>query len=102
MKLARRRAKISSAAQSVQFDPISHSYVLPGVPHLDHSGLDYRVELENSFYATSIVSIDFGGDAQLLFDGFGVPDSAGTVVVQSGRYQRTITVDPDTGEASVQ
>lgn len=102
LELARRRARISSTGQSVQFDTGSHSYVLPGVPHLDHPGQDYAVELGRPPYTASILSADFGGDTELLFNGYGFPDSAGTIVVQSGKYQKTITVDPDTGGASVQ
>lgn len=102
LKLARRQAKIASAGQSIQFDTVAHSYVLPGVPHIDHPNLDYRVELAKTPYDSSITLVNFGGDAELLFDGYGCPDSAGTVVVQSGEYQKTVVVDPDTGEAKVQ
>ena len=101
LELARRRARISSAAQSVQFDAGAQSYVLPGVPHVDHPDRDYQVELARPPYEASIVSADLGGDSELLFDGYGAPDSAATIVIQSGKHQKTITVDPDTGEASV-
>ena len=102
LNLARRQARISSASQSIQFDAASASYVLPGVPHLDHPDLDYKVDLAKTPSGASIVSANFGGDAELIFDGYGVPDSDGTVVVQSGQYQKTITVDADTGKATIE
>lgn len=87
----------------------AHSYLLPGVPHVDHPDRDYdhpdrdyQVELAKPPYAASIVSADLGGDSELLFNGYGFPDSAATIVIQSGSRQKTITVDPDTGGASAQ
>jgi prepilin-type N-terminal cleavage/methylation domain-containing protein len=101
IELAGRKAKTSSAGRSVQFDLVSHAYTLPGVQHPDHPGSDYTAQLQDPPYEASIVSADFGGDAELLFDGYGSPDSGGTVVVQSGPYQKTITVDATTGKATV-
>jgi prepilin-type N-terminal cleavage/methylation domain-containing protein len=101
LKLARRQAKISSASRSIQFDEIGHLYVLPGVLHLDHPGQDYRVKLAEAPYAAQIFSVDFGGDAEVIFDGYGLPDSGGTIVVKSGPYQKTITLDGATGEPSI-
>ncbi len=100
--VARRQAKMSSAAQQIQFQVVAHSYTLPGIPDFDHPNRDYEVKLAEAPYGASIVSADFGGDTVLIFDGYGVPDSGGTIVAESGPYQRTITVDPDTGKASVQ
>ena len=68
---------------------------------MDHPDLDYQVELTAAPYAAEIVSADFAGGTQLQFDGYGLPSSGGAVVVQSGSYQRTITVDPDSGEPSI-
>jgi len=102
LKLARRRARTYSSSQSIQFDTIAHAYILPGVPHMDHPDSDYRIELAGAPYGAWLVSADFGGDTELLFDGYGVPDSGGTIVVRSGRYQKTITVNSDTGKVDVQ
>ena len=46
--------------------------------------------------------VDMGGDAQLTFDGYGLPDTGGFVIVQAGDYQYTVVVDPETGAAEVQ
>jgi prepilin-type N-terminal cleavage/methylation domain-containing protein len=102
LALAQGRARMASSSQTVSFDPADHVYVIPGEPHLDHPNWDYKVELQSAPYAASIVSADFGGDTALVFDGYGMPDSGGTVVVQSGQYQRTITIDPETGKATVE
>ena len=48
------------------------------------------------------VSVDMGGDAQLTFDVWGMPDTGGFVIVQAGDYQYTVVVDLETGAAEVQ
>ena len=98
---ARVRAKTTSASQVVQFDPAANSYTLPGVPDIDHPSQDYRVSVESKFKA-SIALVDCGGDAQLSFDGYGISDSGGEIVLQSGQHQITVLVDAETGLPSVQ
>jgi prepilin-type N-terminal cleavage/methylation domain-containing protein len=101
LELARHRARMSSRGQSVKFMPLDNAYLLPGIPDLDHSASDYRVDLSLPPHSASIVSADFGGLADVTFDGYGVPTSGGTVVVQSGPFQKTISVDPTTGQANI-
>lgn len=102
MELARRSARMSSADRSIQFDTAAESYTLTGTTHLDHVGADYSVRLGQAPYQAAIVSADFGGDAVLTFNGYGAADSSGSVVVQAGPYQKTITVEPGTGKASIE
>ena len=102
LDLARRRARTTSASQTVTFLPNADSYSLNGVDHMDHVGLAYEVDISAVPYEASIVSADFGGDAVLVFDGYGVPDSAGQVVVQAGETKRTVSVDAETGRATIQ
>jgi prepilin-type N-terminal cleavage/methylation domain-containing protein len=102
IEFGRREAKATSESQSIQFDPGGDTYALPKVQHLDRPGSKYMVRLQDAPYQASIVSADFGGDAVLTFDGYGVSDSGGSVTVEAGQYQRTVTVDPDTGQASIQ
>ena len=102
LELARQRAKTASASQSLEFRLGSHAYVMPGVPHLDHPLDTYQVDLQGPPYRSTIVSASFGGDEIVIFDGFGILDSGGAVIVQSGQFQKTISLDPDTGKARVQ
>jgi type II secretory pathway pseudopilin PulG len=102
LTLARQQAMSSSSSQTVQFTtPAADSYTLAGMSDLDHSSATYVVDLSASPYNASIDSASFGGDADLIFDGFGIPDSHGSVVVVSGGYKVTVTVDPDTGKAVI-
>ena len=102
LALARQTAKSTSSSRTVEFDAADDSYVIPNVRELDTAGTLYRVQLQDPPYQAQIVFVDFGGDAKLTFDGFGMPDSGGFVIVQAGDYQYTVVVDPETGAAEVQ
>jgi hypothetical protein len=88
--------------------------------HLDHSDQGYLVDLGQSSYPARITSVAFTNSngftapRRLHFDIFGVPTAgqppgdplaplvSGQVVVTLGSAQRTVVVNPVTGEASVQ
>lgn len=102
LAFAQRRARSSNASQTVRFDSAAGTYSLIGMPHPDHAARDYGVSLQEEPYRTTLVSADFGGDQDIIFDVFGVPDSGGSVVIRVGSRVRTITVDADTGKATAQ
>jgi len=81
--LARRVARMSGASQVVDIS-------------------NYQSILSEPPYQAVIVSADFDGDEEVVFDGYGVPDSGGTATVQVGVTQRTVVVDADTGRSTVQ
>ena len=101
-QLARRTAKSTSSSRTVQFDAADHSYVIPDVREFDTAGTMYRVQLQDPPYQAQISFVDLGGDWQIIFDGFGIPDTGGFVIVQAGDHQFTVVVDPQTGAADVQ
>ena len=102
LALAQRYAKRSTINQTVQFDSSTHEYSLVGMPHPDLASLEYGVSLTEDPYGAVVVSADFGGDEELVFNVYGMPDSGGSVVIRVGDQIRTVTVDADTGEASLQ
>lgn len=101
LALAQREAKFSSTTQTVSFDVGTDSYTLVGMEDPDHPGLEYAVQLTEEPYNASIASADFGGDFEVVFDGYGVPDSDGTLVVAVGNYRKTLTLNADTGRVTV-
>ncbi len=101
LSFAQQRAQSSSTSQTVQFDVAENSYRLIGVPDQDRPGVEYAVSLSNEPYRAEIISADFGGDGLVVFDGYGTPDSGGTVIVQWGSIQKTVVLDADTGKANV-
>lgn len=102
LTLAQRQAKSSNASQTVRFDPAAGKYSLVGMPHPDHPAREYGVSLQEEPYSATLVSADFDGDQEIIFDVFGVPDSGGSVVIRAGNHVRTIVVDADTGKATAQ
>lgn len=102
MALAQQRAQIVSGSRAVAFAVSTSSYQLPGVPDLKKPAIDYSVKLEQGPYRAQIISANFGGDAEVVFNGYGVPDSGGSIVISSGSVQRTITLNATTGGVTIQ
>jgi Tfp pilus assembly protein FimT len=84
----------SSSTRAVRFD------VAAGTYRVGAAGEVVRLAAEP--YGAALVSANFGGDDAVVFDGYGAPDSGGTVVVRSGDFTRTVTLDAATGRATVQ
>ena len=99
---AQERARAMSTSVWVVFDVARGLYQLQGVPDLDRPGSTYEVRLVNQPYLATLVSADFGGDATVIFNGYGDPDSGGTMVLRVGDETRTVTLDAQTGRAGVQ
>ena len=102
LHLARRHAMISGADETVTFTPASEQYQIVGLQSMDRSTEDYVVELSASPYHAEIVSASFGGDATVVFDAYGAPDSGEQIVVRAGHFEMTIVLDANSGKAQVQ
>lgn len=96
---AQRNARQASASRTVVFDVPRQLYSLTGVNDLDHKSNAYVVRLSDEPYRVQIVSASFGGDAQLIYDGYGTPDSAGTLILAVGTLRKTISIDTGAGKA---
>ncbi len=70
-------------------------------PHLDHPNQEYRVQLDQDCHGAAWVSVDVGGDQDLIFNMYGVPDSAATLTIRVGNHTRTITVAAETGAVEI-
>ena len=101
---AQRTAKASSASQSILFSIVDNNYTLPGVADMDHSGSTYTVGLSQPPYEATLLSADFDGTLEMIYDGYGIPldGVGGTVLIQVGSLFKTVIVDGATGAVSVQ
>lgn len=97
LALAQRHARMNGAARRVVFDPVTHGYTLIGVPDPENAAVDYAIDLSDETYNARLTAVELGGDAEIRFDGYGMPDSGGTVTLSVGTEARTVTVDADTG-----
>lgn len=105
---AQSAARAASASRTVTFDAVANGYTLPEVEDITTRSTPYVIDLADEPYQADIVSVvcDDPGtvlDAhdEIIFDGYGLPDSGGTIVVQAGGFSTTIVIDPDTGTASI-
>lgn len=101
--LTRDFARQSSAGKTITFSVAQNQYTVAGLQDLKRSSTTYTVVLSDKPYTAKLVSASFGsGSASCVFDGFGRPAAAGTVVIRVGTTQRTISVAAESGEATVQ
>jgi len=100
LQLAQNRARMASTAQAIDFSTATSSYILPGVPDLDHLSEDYRVDLSRPPYDVLLTYVSFS-NSDLQFNGFGVPDQAGEVDVEAGSYSRTVIIS-STGKVTIE
>jgi prepilin-type N-terminal cleavage/methylation domain-containing protein len=102
LMLAAQEARSASAPRTVVFETGNNRYRMVGIADLDQPGATYAVRLSDDPYRVSLISADFAGDATIVFDGFGAPDSGGAIVVGCGDFTRTVTVEPASGRITVQ
>jgi len=102
LALASRCARNAGASRTLAFDSSGGEYTISGLAGLEKSAQSYRVDLSAEPYCTHVDSVDFGGDGKVTFNGYGVADSSGQVVLKSGDITRTITFDAASGRATVQ
>lgn len=98
---ARRRANSTSTSQTVTFNIASNKYTLVQALNPNRPGEAYNVKLGAEPYSARLVSAAFGGDSSIVFNGFGKPDSGGSVTIAVGALQKTITVGNEGGKFEV-
>ncbi len=102
LNLARGQAKISSSGQTVVYNVASNSYSLPGMIGLPGQPSPYTIKLAADPYSSILLTATFGSTSTMSYDRFGQPATGGTVTVQCGAFIKTVSVDPNTGLATVQ
>ncbi len=84
-------ARARSQSKLITFTATGYS--ISGLRALDGTSMIYTVDLSKEPYRTTFRSIDFGGTTQCMFDGYGAPQTIGTVRLQSGEAVRTVSMD---------
>ncbi len=101
LNYVRQMAISRSGPLTVTFMPASNDYSIPGLSSLSRNGAPYAVSLSVPPYNALLVSATLGTDSVIQFDHYGHPDSGGTITVKSGGYLKTVSIDPETGKASI-
>ena len=102
LNLARLSAKASGGTRAVTFDVGTSRYQVQGWSSLNNRSNPYWVNLSDMPYEARLISASFGGTSQITYGGWGLPQAGGTAILAVGPEQRTITVDLETGQATIQ
>lgn len=98
---ARELAKAASASYTVNFQTATASYDFEPIGVLSTDPAAQVVRLDREPYVVNIASVSFGGDATVVFNGYGVPDSGGTVQIKRGTREYLVTLSATTGKSVV-
>lgn len=63
---------------------------------------EYVTRFGGDPYHADILSASFGGGNTVVYDGYGIPDESGTVVVQVGDVRKTVVLSSYTQKATVE
>jgi len=102
LALAQGRAKAQSTTLTVDFDPPAGKYAITGMADPDRPASAYTVDLRAEPYRAALDQAAFGQGTKVNFDGYGIPNKGGTIILHVGSYSKTITVDVYTGAAKIQ
>lgn len=102
LRMAQSCARAASSPSAVVFLVEANRYQVSGIPSPYGAAADYTVDLSAEPYRADVLLADFNNAAQVVFNGWGLPDTGGIIVVAVGAQQRTIAVDGATGQISIQ
>lgn len=101
-------ARITSTTQAMTFNFAASQYSI-AMTDPDRPSRTYSVDLTAAPYDVKFVSgsltnaaVNRAGLATISFTGLGVPNTGGSLVIASGSATRTLTLDPDTGQVTIQ
>lgn len=95
------RARAMGSNVKMSFSSATETYTLPAEGDRTFRTLN-SVDISAAPFLASLSGVNFGGDETIIFNGYGVPDSGGSLTVQSGRFTRTIILQADSGVISIQ
>lgn len=99
---AQAMARNTSSTQTVHLSLAGSSYQLVGITDPDHRSQAYAVDLTQAPYRSTLVSASAAdANSNIVFDGYGTPATSGTLVVQAGDCQKTVTLNAGTGSISI-
>lgn len=99
LQLAQESARTAGARRTVIFDLLTSQLRIPELSDpLRGSSGSYLTRLGEFPYYCRIVSADLGGDQEVIFDGFGQPDSGGQIILSCGSLTRTIELQARSGQ----
>lgn len=100
IELVRQSARATSTAKSLTINAVNQTYTLNGVTNPDRRSATFAVSLTNYVPRAAFGTVSLGGDSTLVFNGFGQPDSGGSIQVIVDGLTRAITIDSVSGNVT--
>lgn len=97
-----RTARATAASHAVSFSTAGHSYTSSARPLDVGPDEPYTVRLNHPPYNAKLVSVDLAGEAEVIFNGHGIADRGGEIVVGVGDATRRVLLDAATGEVTIE
>ena len=98
-------ARTSGSTKTVSFDQANKQYQIVGLTDPDKPSQTYTVSLAAAPYGGSLAAVSLMSGAtavtQVTFDKYGFPNAGGTITVQVGTVQTTVTLNTTSGKATV-
>lgn len=95
-------AMATNQKQTITFNAAANTYAITGLASLDNKSPSYIVDLNVEPYKSDLTAVSFGLFQQTLsFDAYGSPDNAGSIALACGGVTRWVSVDGNTGKASL-
>ena len=95
LKLAQRYAKQTSTPHSVAFSTSLNGYTFLAMADIDRRGTNYSLDFDREGYGVKMVGADFNSTQTVTFDIYGIPDSFGTINLQSSHVAYAISIDEE-------
>jgi len=99
---ARAKAISTSTPQTVIFDVSADQVRIPTLADVDRPGQAYVSDLSGHPYRATITQADFSGSNQVTFSIYGLPNTAGSVLVTVGNVSAGVSLSAETGKATIQ
>jgi prepilin-type N-terminal cleavage/methylation domain-containing protein len=103
LAFAQARARFTSERRTVAFFGATHRYTITPETMTAGSNTAYEINLTGEPYGARLGTLTVGnsGNRSVSFDAYGAPTGAGLVRVLVGNVSRTVTIDAQSGRASV-
>ncbi len=104
IELARQEAAATSSPRTVTFDAAALAYIIEGSAALNGETGGYKVSLTKAPYEATAIRVKFAAvppPTKLTYNGFGTPNAGASIVITAGGQSKTISVDPNTGRATI-
>ncbi len=99
LQLARKQARTTSGNVTVRFNVSANTYeVIPAQP-VRLPARPYEVDLGQEPYQVVLVYAFSKSELmpEVVFNGFGLPNGGGKIILRAGQHEQTVTLDAATG-----